>query len=70
LTVIRRNGALIVAGFTYATRDTIDPNAGKSCDLNFLAGKGTRNGKKIDIKARTIPLADWSDDNPPKECER
>ncbi|WP_400769767.1 hypothetical protein [Methylosinus sporium] len=70
LTVIRRNGALIVAGFTYASHDTIDPSAGKSCDLNFLSGKGTRNGKKIEIKAQTISLADWSDDNPPKECER
>ncbi|TDX62227.1 hypothetical protein EDE12_111134 [Methylosinus sp. sav-2] len=69
LTVIRRNGALIVAGFTYAARDTIDPNAGGTCDLNFLAGKGTRNGKKVEIKAQTISLADWSEDKLPKECK-
>jgi hypothetical protein len=69
LTVVRRNGALTVAGLTYSARDTLDPNAGGSCDLNFLAGKGTRNGKKVEIKAQTIPLADWSDEKLPKECK-
>jgi hypothetical protein len=69
LTVVRRNGALVVAGFTRETRDTLEPDAGSSCDLNFLAGKGSRNGKKIEVTARTIPLADWSDETLPKECK-
>jgi hypothetical protein len=70
LTVVRRNGALVVAGLTFIARDTLNPDGGGACDLNFLAGKGTRNGKKVEVKAQTIPLADWSVDGEtrPKEC--
>ncbi|ATQ66916.1 MULTISPECIES: hypothetical protein [Methylosinus] len=70
LTVVRRNGALVVAGLTFTARDTLEPEGGGSCDLNFLTGKGTRNGKKIELKAQTLPLADWSVNGEalPKEC--
>jgi hypothetical protein len=70
LTVVRRNGALVVAGLTFTARDTLNPEGGGSCDLNFLTGKGTRNGKKVEFQAQTIPLADWSVDGEtrPKEC--
>lgn len=68
LTVVYRNKSLIVAGLTHEERDTLDLQAGGSCDLNFLSGKGLRNGKRIEIRAETIALADWSDEKLPKEC--
>lgn len=70
LTIVRRNGALIVAGLTFTSRDTLNPDGGGSCDLNFLAGKGTRNGKKVQLEPQTILLADWTDigETRPKEC--
>lgn len=69
LTVVYRNKTLIVAGVTREERDTIDPKAGGACDLNFLSGKGTRDGKKVEIKAQPIPLAEWSEDRLPPECQ-
>ncbi|MBY6242689.1 hypothetical protein [Methylosinus sp. Sm6] len=70
VTVVRRNGALVVAGLTFTARDTLNPDGGGACDLNFLTGRGTRNGKKVEIRPQTILLADWSADGEtlPKEC--
>ncbi len=69
LTVVYRKGEFIVAGLTRESYDTLDPNAAHSCDLNFLSGKGKRDGKSIDVKTPAKKLADWSDDKaPPKEC--
>lgn len=69
LTVVYRNKTFIVAGLTHDERDTLDLKAGGSCDLNFLTGKGLRNGKRVEIKPETITLADWSDEKLPKECK-
>jgi len=68
LTVIYRNKEFVVAGLTRDAYDTLDPNAGHSCDLNFLSGKGKKDGKAVDLKAPAKKLADWSDGELPKEC--
>lgn len=68
LTIVYRNKQFLIGGIAYEARDTLDPKAGGSCDLNLLTGKGVRNGKPVDGKSAPIRLADWSDDKLPKEC--
>lgn len=68
LTVVYRNKEFLIGGVSYTSRDTLDPNAGGSCDLNLLTGKGLRNGKPVQGKLTPIRLADWSEDKLPKEC--
>jgi hypothetical protein len=69
MTVVFRNREYLVAGLTYVTYDTLDPKANGQCDINYLAGKGTRNGKPIEAKFSAIKLVDWTDDKLPKECQ-
>jgi hypothetical protein len=68
LTVVYRNKQFIVAGLTREAYDTLSPDAGHSCDLNFLSGKGKRDGKSVEIKTPAMKLADWSDGELPKDC--
>jgi hypothetical protein len=68
LTVVYRNRQFVVAGLTREAYDTLDPNVAHSCDLNFLAGKGKKDGKPVEIKSPAMKLADWSDGDLPKEC--
>jgi hypothetical protein len=69
LTVVYRNKEFVVAGLTHESRDTLDLKAGGSCDLNFLSGKGIRNGKAVKLKSAAMRLADWSDEKLPDECK-
>lgn len=68
LTIAFRQGELVVAGYTYAARDTLDPRYGGNCDINFLSGKGTRNGKVVAVSSGPVPLAAWSDQAIPTAC--
>jgi hypothetical protein len=68
LTIVYRNKELVVAGLTREAYDTLEPNASHSCDLNFLSGKGKKDGKPVDVKQPAKKLADWSDESLPKEC--
>jgi hypothetical protein len=68
LTIVYRNNEFLVAGLTREARDTLEPKSGGSCDLNFLSGKGKRDGKTIEVKTAAMKLADWSDEKLPKEC--
>lgn len=68
LTIVYRNKEFVVAGLTREERDTLDLKAGGSCDINFLTGKGKRNGKPIETKFPAMKLANWSDEKLPKEC--
>jgi hypothetical protein len=68
LTIVYRDGKLVVAGITYKSRDTLDRSASLICDVNLLTGQGTRNGKKVTLPGKAVPLADWSDDSLPKAC--
>ncbi len=69
LTIVYRGREFLVAGLTYESHDNLDPRAGDSCDLNFLSGKGVRNGKPVEIKSGAVRLIDWSDEKLPKECK-
>ena len=68
LTVVYRDKDFIVAGLTRATHDTLDPKAGHSCDLNFLSGKGDRDGKPTTVASTPRKLADWNDEKLPQPC--
>ncbi|PPD42706.1 MAG: hypothetical protein CTY15_11705 [Methylocystis sp.] len=68
VTVVYRNKEFVVAGLTRESYDTLDPNASHSCDLNFLSGKGKKDGKAIEVRGAVKKLADWSDAELPKEC--
>lgn len=67
LTIVYRNKEFIVAGLTREARDTIDLTS-HSCDLNYLSGKGVRDGKAVALKPPAPKLADWSDEKPPEAC--
>lgn len=69
LTVVYRNKEFIVAGFTREEHDTLDLKAGGSCDINFLANKGKRNGSSISIHTPAPRLSDWSDEKLPQSCK-
>ena len=62
LTIAYRNFDFIVAGYTYAGYDTLDPNAISECDLNVLTGKGKSNGRPVAGKAQFVLLKDWKDE--------
>jgi hypothetical protein len=68
-TIAFRAGALVIAGYDYTARDTLNPAGGGNCDLNFLSGHGTRNGKPIKLAAGAIPLSAWTDQSAPKSCD-
>ncbi len=70
LTLAYRNGQYVVSGFTQSSWDGLDPNAGGSCDINFLTGKGVKNTKtKLTLTPGGIPVGQWSDDKIPKACQ-
>jgi len=69
VTVTYLGGKWLVAGVAYMARDTLDPKHAGKCDINFLTGHGTRNGKPLSGSLKkTIPLAKWSDDLRPTAC--
>lgn len=68
LTIAYRNDQFVVAGYTHDYYDTIDLNDGGKCDYNVLTGKVTRDGKAGKADARTIAVADWTDDIGNKAC--
>jgi hypothetical protein len=69
-TLAFRGGVLIVAGYGYQARDSLDPAHGGSCDVNLLTGRGTRSGKPIKLAAAApVSLAAWSDESVPAACK-
>ncbi|MBW9066239.1 hypothetical protein JNB71_23315 [Rhizobium herbae] len=68
LTVAYRNFDFVVAGYTYSSYDTLDPDNTSQCDFNVLTGKGTSNGKPIAAKGEIVLLKDWSDDRGRSVC--
>ena len=72
LTIAFRNGRFVMAGLTFATRDTIDLDNRESnytCDVNFLTGKALRNGKPHASRVRPLTLADFDPEELPKACQ-
>lgn len=68
LTVVYRNKAFVVGGYTYEDRDTLDLDASSTCDVNFFTGKGLKNKKSFKTLAKAVNLNDWSEASIPKEC--
>jgi len=68
LTLAYRNNSFVVAGYTYVSRDTLEPDSGYNCDYDVLTGKATKNGKDIKADARTVKIEDWQDDFGQKIC--
>lgn len=62
LTLAHRNGAIRVAGITYAWHDTLDPAQAGLCDINLLTGRGlveTAAGRR-EIVAPFPPPPVWN----------
>lgn len=68
LTVVYRDKAFAVAGYTHTDRDTLTPDPGSSCDVNFLTGKGIKDNKPFKISTKTIALESWSEKSIPQMC--
>jgi hypothetical protein len=60
LTVVYRDDAFVVAGYTNNAYDTIDPDYAFDCDINLLTGKGIFNGKTFGSDVRAMPVTEWS----------
>lgn len=69
LTVAFREGKYLVAGFTLSERDTLDPNAGGSCDYNLLSGRGVRDLKKVKVSTKALDLAKLEDTEKLYTCQ-
>ncbi|SCB15418.1 hypothetical protein GA0061102_100431 [Rhizobium miluonense] len=68
LTLAYRNNNFVVAGYTYDSRDTLEPNNSHNCDYNVLTGKVTKDGKTLKAEAKTVSIQDWQDDIGQKAC--
>lgn len=68
LTVAYRNFEFVVAGYTYSSYDTLDPDNTSQCDFNVLTGKGKANDKPVATKGELVLLKDWNDDRGQKGC--
>ncbi|NEI69679.1 hypothetical protein GR212_08875 [Rhizobium lusitanum] len=69
LTLAYRNSGFVVAGYTYDSSDTLEPDNSHSCDYNVLTGKVTKDGKTLKADAKTVSIQDWQDDIGQKACE-
>ncbi|MFA1626005.1 hypothetical protein ACDY96_25610 [Rhizobium mongolense] len=68
LTLAYRNKQFVVAGYTHNHYDTLDPNAGGSCDYNALTGKLQKNGKDVKAAPRVITIEQWNDETGQSIC--
>ncbi len=69
LTAAYRENTFMIGGYTYESRDTLEPDSIHSCDVNLFTGNGFRDKKAFKIVGQRIKLKDWSDENIPVECE-
>jgi hypothetical protein len=68
LTVAYRNKIFVMGGYTYESRDTLNPSSIFYCDVNLFTGNGFKNKVAFKTDAQKIALKDWSDERIPKEC--
>jgi hypothetical protein len=68
LTIAFRHGELVVAGYGYQTRDTLNPRHATHCDLNLLSGHGVVNAKPVKLDAAAPRLTEWSQKSLPETC--
>jgi len=73
-TIVYRDGAFLMAGFTNTYFDTLEPANSGSCDVNFLGKKmefsiGESGQKKlVKIKTGAKPIGEWTQADLPPEC--
>jgi hypothetical protein len=68
LTIAYRNFDFIVAGYTFSSYDTLNPDGGSECDLNVLTGKGKAGHGAVAGAAQFVLLKDWKDEIARKIC--
>lgn len=68
LTIAYRNFDFVVAGYTYNSYDTLDPENVTNCDFNVLTGKAERNGETLRVAPQMVTLSDWSDETGQTVC--
>ncbi|WP_457582886.1 hypothetical protein [Ensifer canadensis] len=68
LTIAYRNFDFVVAGYTYSSYDTLNPDNTSHCDLNVLTGKGKWNDKPVSFKGELVLFKDWTDDRGQQAC--
>lgn len=67
LTIAYRDGDFRRAGLTYTWRDALDLANSGECDVNFLTGRGVRNGVEFTTSEAALPLPEGLEGVPP-EC--
>ncbi len=68
LTLAYREGRFIVAGYTYAYRDTLDVADSGFCDYNVATGKLKRDETAQSVAPTTVSIEDWTDEIGSKAC--
>lgn len=69
VTVAVRDGAPVVAGMTLTTRDTLAARSDRRCDINFLTGRGTVNGRAVATGTQAPELMAWPADAAEQFCK-
>jgi len=59
INVARKDEKFIVTSFTYEATDTLKPDYHLNCSMNFITGKGMRNGKLLKTPETDITLSNW-----------
>ena len=67
-TIAFRAGSYVVAGYSYANKDTLTPDQGGTCNVDFLSGEGMRNDKPVKISGPAPLLSAWSEKSIPAVC--
>ncbi|MEM9059480.1 MAG: hypothetical protein AAGD13_03380 [Pseudomonadota bacterium] len=62
LTILYRKGRVVVGGYTYLSRDTLDPDYRYACDVNLFNGKGFFNDAPIRTDIRAMPISEFARD--------
>lgn len=62
LTLAYREGRFLVAGYTYSSYDTLDPDAGQACDYNVVTGKFKKGETAGSTAPKSVAIEDWTDE--------
>lgn len=60
VTILWRDGRFIVGGYTFEARDTLDPGAGSSCDINLITGGAILDGVRAKLSPAAEPVESWA----------
>jgi hypothetical protein len=67
--IVLKDGVLkVVAYQKVAANGNNDPVTVDSCDVDFLAGKATRNDQAAATPGPAVPLVDWNAQSVPQAC--